>query len=161
MLLLLLLLLLLLSTTSTTTTTATSSIFSTTSTTPFSRTIWLSRHQKGRPLWILLEQEMMWVGHMQIICTSLKTDKHASTSPLSFYSPDALPATQPRVSKHGRHNIAANTCYIFRERIQTAEMTIKVNSSGLFDRPQTIFCPFYFMMLSGIIIPCTLHNVLS
>jgi len=29
---------------------------------------------------------------MQIICTSLQTDKHVSTSPLSFYKTDALPA---------------------------------------------------------------------
>jgi len=39
-------------------------------------------------------------GHMQIICTSLKTDNHATTSPLSFCRPDALPATQPQASKH-------------------------------------------------------------
>jgi len=36
-----------------------------------------------------VEQEMMgwqWhqLDHMQIICTSLQTDKHTSTSPLSF-----------------------------------------------------------------------------
>ena len=33
------------------------------------------------------------------VCTSLQTDNHASTPPLSFYRPDALPATQPTVSK--------------------------------------------------------------
>jgi len=53
----------------------------------FFRTTWVSRHQKGKPFWILLEQEMMgWqryqLDHMQIICTSLQTDNHASTSPL-------------------------------------------------------------------------------
>jgi len=37
-----------------------------------------------------LEQEMMvwqWhqLDHMQIICTSLQADNHASTSPLSFF----------------------------------------------------------------------------
>ena len=37
---------------------------------------------------------------MQIICTSLETDNHANTSPLSFYRPDALPATQLTASKH-------------------------------------------------------------
>jgi len=31
------------------------------------------------------------LDHMQIICTSLQTDNHASTSSLSFYKPDALP----------------------------------------------------------------------
>jgi len=50
----------------------------------FSRTTWVSRHQKGKPFWILLEQQMMgwqWhqLDHMQIICTSLQTDNHAST----------------------------------------------------------------------------------
>jgi len=58
----------------------------------FSRTTWVSQHQKGKPFWILLEQEMMGVAlwrwhqldHMQIICTSLQTDNHASISPFSF-----------------------------------------------------------------------------
>ena len=30
----------------------------------------------------------------------IQTDNHASTSPLSFYRPDALPAAQPTASKH-------------------------------------------------------------
>jgi len=34
------------------------------------------------------------------ICTSLQTDNHASIPPLSFHRSDALPATQPTVSKH-------------------------------------------------------------
>jgi len=67
-------------------------------------TTWVSRHQEGKPFWILLEQEMMgwqWhqLDHMQSICTSLQTDNHASTSSLSFYRPDALPATQPNSIK--------------------------------------------------------------
>jgi len=68
----------------------------------FSRATWVSRHQKGKPFWILLEQEMMgwqWhqVDHMQIICTSLETDNYASTSPLSFFTgrmPFLLPNQQ-------------------------------------------------------------------
>jgi len=45
--------------------------------------------------------EWQWhlLGNMQV-CTSFQTDNHASTSPLSFFTPDALPATQPTVSKH-------------------------------------------------------------
>jgi len=44
--------------------------------------------RKEKPFWILLEQEMMgwqWhqLDHMQIICTSLQTDNHASTSSLN------------------------------------------------------------------------------
>jgi len=47
-----------------------------------------------------MKQEMMgwqWyqLDHMKIICTSLQTDNHASTSPLSIYRLDALPAAQP------------------------------------------------------------------
>jgi len=50
--------------------------------------------QKGKPFWVLLEIEVMgwqWhqLDHMQIICTSLQTGNHTSTSPLSFYRPDA------------------------------------------------------------------------
>jgi len=37
------------------------------------------------------------LDHMQIICTSFQTDNHASISPLSFYRPDALHATQPTI----------------------------------------------------------------
>jgi len=71
----------------------------------FSRTTWVSWHQKGKPFWILLQQEIMgWqqhqLDHMQIICTLLQTDNHASTLPHSFYRSDALPATQPTASKH-------------------------------------------------------------
>jgi len=43
------------------------------------------------------------LDHMQIICTSLQTDNHASTSPLGFHRPDALSAAQPTVSKHHKH----------------------------------------------------------
>jgi len=45
------------------------------------------------------------LDHMQIIFTSLQIDNHAHTSPFSFYRPDALPASQPTMSKHWRHNI--------------------------------------------------------
>jgi len=76
-------------------------------TTFFFTTTWVSRQQKGKPFWILLEQEMMgwqWhqLDHMQIICTSLQTGNHANTSPFSFYRLYALPAAQPTptVSKH-------------------------------------------------------------
>jgi len=55
----------------------------------FSRTTWVSRHQNDKPLWILVEQEMvgwLWhqLDHIQFICTSLQTDNHTSTSPLRF-----------------------------------------------------------------------------
>jgi len=45
--------------------------------------------RKVNPVWILMKQEMMawqWrqLDHMQIICTSLQTDNHASTSSVNF-----------------------------------------------------------------------------
>jgi len=51
----------------------------------FYRISWVSWHQKGKPFWILLEQEMVggqWhqLDHMHIICTSLQRDNHTSTS---------------------------------------------------------------------------------
>jgi len=47
------------------------------------------------------DSEWQWhqLGHMQV-CISLQTDNHASTPPLVFYRPDALPAAQPTASKH-------------------------------------------------------------
>jgi len=47
------------------------------------------------------DREWQWhqLGHMQL-CTSLQTDNHASTPPLFFYRPDALPVAQPTASKH-------------------------------------------------------------
>jgi len=40
------------------------------------------------------------LDHVQIICTPLQTDKHASISSLSFYRPDALPAAQPTANTY-------------------------------------------------------------
>jgi len=74
---------------------------------PLSGTIRVSRYQKGETSLGFTEardSEWQWhqLDYMQI-CTSLQTDNHASTTPLSFYRPDALPAAQPTASNHGRH----------------------------------------------------------
>ena len=66
---------------------------------PFSGTSWVSQYQKGETNLDFTEardSEWQWhqLGHMQV-CTSLQTDTHASTPPLVFYRPDALPAAQP------------------------------------------------------------------
>jgi len=55
----------------------------------FSRTTWVSQHQKGKPFWVLLKQEMIgwqWrqLDYMQIICTTLQRYSHASTPSLIF-----------------------------------------------------------------------------
>jgi len=71
---------------------------------PLFRTTQVSRYQKGKTnldFTSARDSEWQWhlLGYMQV-CTSLQTDNHASTPPLSFYRPDALPATQPTASKH-------------------------------------------------------------
>jgi len=55
---------------------------------PFSGTTWVSRYQKGKTNLNFTEardSDWQWhqLGHMQV-CTSLQTDNHASTPPLSF-----------------------------------------------------------------------------
>ena len=60
--------------------------------------------RKAKPVWILLKQETVsgsGISCLQV-CNSLQTDNHASTPPLSFYRPNALPAAQPTASKHWR-----------------------------------------------------------
>jgi len=65
---------------------------------PLSGTTQVSRYQKGKTNLDFTEvrnSEWQWhqLGHMRI-CTSLQTNNHASTPPLSFYRPDAVPAAQ-------------------------------------------------------------------
>ena len=55
---------------------------------PLSGTTWVSRYQKGKTSLDFTEardSEWQWhqLGHVQV-CTSLQTDNHASTPPLSF-----------------------------------------------------------------------------
>ena len=71
---------------------------------PLSRTTWVSRYQKGKTNLDFNEardSEWQWhqLGHMQV-CTSLQTNNHESTPPVSFYRLDALPVAQPTASKH-------------------------------------------------------------
>jgi len=61
----------------------------------FSRTSWVSRNQKGKSFWILLEQEMMgWLLH--------QLDQYLTTQ---FLQAGCPPAAQPTMSKHLRHAI--------------------------------------------------------
>jgi len=72
---------------------------------PLFGTIQVGRYQKDKTNLDFTgarDSEWQWhqLGCMQV-CTSLQTDNHASTPPLSFYrQPDALPAAQPTASKH-------------------------------------------------------------
>jgi len=75
---------------------------------PFSGTTQVSRYEKGKTNLDFTEargSEWQWhqLGHMQV-CTSLQTDNHVSTPPLSFYRTDALLAAQQTASKHWRQD---------------------------------------------------------
>jgi len=77
--------------------------------TAFFRTTWVSRHQKGKPFWILLHSKR-WRGGSGIswtICKSFASHSRQITMPILyhsfFYRPDVLPATQPTASKQWRH----------------------------------------------------------
>ena len=81
---------------------------------PLSRTTWVSRYQKGKPIWILLKQETMsGKGIHWAICKSAPRSRQITT-PAShhsvFYRPDALPAAnQQRQSTKGK-STEGNCC---------------------------------------------------
>ena len=67
----------------------------------------VSRYQKSKPIWILLELETVsGSGISWAICKSAPRSRQI-TMPAPhhsvFYRPDALPAAQPTASKHWRH----------------------------------------------------------
>ena len=76
---------------------------------PLSGTTLVSRYQKGKTNLDFTEardSEWQWhqLGHMQV-CTSLQTDNHANTPPLSFYKAGSgmllLPPNQQRQCTEG------------------------------------------------------------
>jgi len=71
-----------------------------------SKIMQVTRYQKGKINLDFTEardNEWQWqqLGHMQT-CISTQTDNHATTHYSVFYRPDALPVTQPTVSKQQR-----------------------------------------------------------
>ena len=84
---------------------------------PLSGTTQVSRYQKGKTNLEFTEardSEWQWhqLGHMQI-CTSLQTDNHASTSPLSFLQagyPSCRPTNSVKALKS--HNCKGNGAFM-------------------------------------------------
>ena len=72
----------------------------------FSGTTQVSRYRKVIPIWILLKQETLSGSGISWAIRKSATRSTQITTPapppLSFYRPDALPDTQPTVSKHWR-----------------------------------------------------------
>ena len=102
---------------------------------PFSGTTRVGWNQNGKINLDFTEardSEWQWhqLGHMQV-CTSLQTDNHASTSPLSFYRPDALPAAQPTASKHWRHILLKNCDFLNTDTSQSTVVTC-IGCGGVF-----------------------------
>ena len=81
---------------------------------PLSGTTWVSWYQKGKSNLDFTEardREWQWhqMGHMQV-CTSLQTDNHASTPPLSFLQA-GCPSCCPTNSIEA---VKANCCICYR-----------------------------------------------
>jgi len=75
----------------------------------FSRTTWVSWHQKGKPFWILMKQEMMgWqchqLDHMQIICTMLVPHHSVFTGRMPFLPPNQQRQSTEGLSTEGTQN---------------------------------------------------------
>ena len=61
----------------------------------FSRTTWVGRYQKDKPFWIFWSRDDgVAADHMQVTCTSLQTENHASISSLKFL-PAECPSCHP------------------------------------------------------------------
>jgi len=72
----------------------------------------VSRYQKGKTNLDFTEardSEWQWhqLGHMQV-CTSLQTDNHASTPPLSFFT-GRMPFLLPNQQRQSTEGTPANT----------------------------------------------------
>jgi len=87
---------------------------------PFSGTTRVGRYQKGKTNLDFTEardSEWQWyqLGHMQV-CTSLITDNHASTSPLSFFTGrmPCLPPNQQFQSTEGTEWDQTNDIHLRR-----------------------------------------------
>jgi len=97
------------------------------------------------------------LDHMQIICTSLQTDNHASSSPLSFYRPDALPAAQSTASKPEKSNYEFHRdFYRLWEPCKNLELTQNPGIHLFVEKP-VLTC---FHKNPGIHLPVKIHNTL-
>ena len=83
---------------------------------PLSGSTWVSRYQKGKTNLDFTEaRDSEWqrhqLGHMQV-CTSLQTDNHASTPPLSFLQV-RCPPCRPTNSVKALKALSVHTCQLF------------------------------------------------
>jgi len=72
----------------------------------------LAGTRKVKPVWILLKQEALsGSGISLVVCKPAPLSRQPRQHPTSqfFYTPDALPATQPTVPQQTYHNHKTNT----------------------------------------------------
>ena len=85
--------------------------------------------RKIKPIWILVEQEIVSGSGISWACASLhlapdrKPHQHLTTQ--FFYRLDALPATQPTASKHWRHNKWLPASKIITEQLTNTDKCTK------------------------------------
>jgi len=86
-----------------------------------SRTTQVSWYQKGKSYGDFTQaRDSQWhrhqLGHVQV-CTSLQTDNHASTQPLSFFTGwmPFLPPNQQRQSTEGNLVLDTNSIFVLQE----------------------------------------------
>jgi len=86
---------------------------------PLSRTTWVSRYQKIKPIWILLKQETVsGSGISWAVCKSVPRFRQITTPAPHhsvFYRPDALPAAQPTASYSTEVHRSSHSCQRRRE----------------------------------------------
>ena len=80
---------------------------------PFSGTTWVSRYQKGKTNLDFTEaRDSEWqrhqLGHMQV-CISLKTDNHASTPTLKFFT-GRMPFLPPNQQRQSTNEVKTVLC---------------------------------------------------
>jgi len=124
-----------------------------------SKTTW---HQKGKPFWILLEQEMMvwqWhqLDHMQIICTSLQTDNHTSTLPLKFLHarcPSCCPTNSIKALKNSYWNITLKHWACLEQMTVYVQSSVYYTVGRLWPVSSVGYCNTYSHVPSSAVLDC-------
>jgi len=80
------------------------------------------------------------ISWARCVCTSLQTDNHASTSPLCFYRPDALPAAQPQ--RQSIEGIVTDAYQIINIKSSQNDVQYKAAKPKTISRDEAIFPVF-------------------
>ena len=103
--------------------------------------------RKVKPIWILLKQETVsGSGISWDICKSAPRSRQI-TMPAPhhsvFYTPDALPAAQPTVSKHWRHSLSIQHVSYFDASLQLYHLFL-ISPSTHYMNPSVTITPHIY-----------------